>query len=181
MSDRSILTSESTVLKSTLSVSIVIISSLVGAIILGAVWVAIGWMRFHGVEPDVVASAIPLESVEYNNAFLNEVGKLIDYYNLCFQGNARFGSGIGLIAGAGLSILKMQRRSIVIKTVAASTAGALVGGRFCLTFTSSPVPVLVSAAFGAVTFALFQIATHETLPALSDRTPQILQDNSVSS
>lgn len=155
-----------TLLQGTLATSTVLIGSAFGALILGNLWVALGWMRFYGMEPGVVASAIPLDAVNYNNSFLNEVGKLIDSYNLYFQGNARFGSGIGLMAGGCLALLGLTRNALEVRTVAAAMAGALVAGRFCLTFTSAPTPFLISVAIGAIVLAAVQLATHETLPTL---------------
>jgi hypothetical protein len=145
------------------AVATVLASSLTGALVIGNLWLLIGWMRFYGLEPGVVASAVPLEPVQYNNFFLNETGRFIDSYNLAFQGNARFGSGIGAIAGAGLALLALTDEGLSTRATAAAIAGAITGGRFALTFTSSPVPFLVSTILGLTLFVLVQLLTHERL------------------
>lgn len=148
------------------AVAMVMILAAVSAIFFGYVWVAVGWMRFYGLEPGVVASAVPLDTIDYKNGFLNAVAQLVDLYNISFQGNARFGSGIGVIAGACASLLLLQHCSRPTKIVSAAVAGAAVGGRFCLTFTSAPAPFLLMIALGAFSFALIQFFVEEKLPSL---------------
>ncbi len=148
------------------ALAFVLAASFAGAFVIGNLWLLIGWMRFYGVEPGVVASAVPLDIVDYHNIFLNEVGKLIDSYNLMFQGNARFGSGIGAVAGAGMALVTVSQARLSVRVAAAALAGAIIGGRIALTFTSSPTPFLLSASLGFTFFALIQLFTHEKLPTI---------------
>lgn len=148
------------------ALAFVLAASAIGAFVIANLWLLIGWMRFYGLEPGVVASAVPLETVDYHNIFLNEVGKLIDSYNLTFQGNARFGSGIGAVAGAGLALVAVSQACLSVRVAAAALAGAIIGGRIALTFTSSPILFLVSASAGFTFFAFIQLLTHETLPTI---------------
>lgn len=155
------------------SVATVMVSGAVAAIFFGYVWVVVGWMRFYGLEPGVVALAVPLETIDYKYGFLNTVAQLIDLYNISFQGNARFGSGIGVIAGACASLLLLQKCTRPTKIVSAAVAGAAVGGRFCLSFTSAPTPFLLMVALGALSFALIQFCVEEKLPSLPTACEQV--------
>jgi len=148
------------------AVAFVLAASAAGAFVIANLWLLIGWMRFYGLEPGVVASAVPLDIVDYHNVFLNEVGKLIDSYNLTFQGNARFGSGIGAIAGAGMALVAMSQDRLPVRVAAAAVAGAIIGGRLALTFTSSPIAFLLGTSLGFALFALIQLFIHENLPTI---------------
>jgi hypothetical protein len=155
-----------TVTEATRAVAGILALSIVGAVTFGYLWMFLGYLRFYGLEPGVVARAIPLELIDYGNSFLNMIAAAIDRYNVSFQGNARFGSGIGMIAAACCSLLLFKNKPVQVKVVAAFLAGAIVGGRFCLTFTSSPAPFLVSALFVALVFAAVQKLAQQKLPPL---------------
>ncbi len=148
------------------SISIVLGLSLAGATILGAAWVAVGWMRFYGIEVGVLPLALPVEPHDYNNPFLALIGQSLDFYNCTFQGNSRFGSGLGLIAGASIALLLIPSGKRAGRIAGALVAGVLVGGRVSLTFTSDPAPFLASALLTALTFFVIEQATRQRLPPL---------------
>jgi hypothetical protein len=148
------------------AVAIVSINSFIAALVIGGAWLALGWMRFYGLETGVVAQALPLEHVDYHNAVLNLTASAIDSYNSFFQGNSRFGSGLGLMAGSCFSLLCFKRSPRSAQMLAVMLAGAIVAGRFCLTFTSSPAPFLVSIIVGAIGFLAISWFAREPLPAL---------------
>jgi len=155
-----------TLIETVKSVSIVLAVSALGAVTIGSLWVLLGWMRFYGLETGVVAQAVPLDPVNYGNAFLNGTSQVIEWYNGTAQGNARFGSGMGLIAGSCLSLIALRRANLPARTCAVVLAGLITGGRLCLTFTSSPAPFLVCAALMGVLFGVAFFLTREPLPAL---------------
>ena len=148
------------------AVSLVAGTSAVAALVLGGSWILLGWMRFYGLETGVVAQATPLEITNYHNDFLNATAYLIDCYNRFFQGNSRFGSGLGLIAGSSIALLFLRRSPQPAKNAAILLAGAIVAGRFCLTFTSAPLPFIVSLLIGAIVFFLISLIAKEPLAAL---------------
>lgn len=148
------------------AISLVVGTSALAALILGGTWILLGWMRFYGLETGVVAQATPLELTNYQNDFLNATAYLIDCYNRFFQGNSRFGSGLGLIAGSCIALLFLRRSPQPAKNAAVLLAGAIVAGRFCLTFTSAPLPFIVSLLIGASGFFLISRLAKEPLTAL---------------
>ncbi|MBX9671088.1 MAG: hypothetical protein K2X93_26095 [Candidatus Obscuribacterales bacterium] len=148
------------------SISTVIGLSLAGATILGAAWVAVGWMRFYGIEVGVLPMALPVEPYDYNNPFLALIGRALDFYNCTFQGNSRFGSGLGLITGASIALLLIPAGKRAGRIAGALVAGVLVGGRVSLTFTSDPAPFLASALLTALLFFAIEQVTRQRLPLL---------------
>ncbi|MDZ4836962.1 MAG: hypothetical protein SGJ27_24530 [Candidatus Melainabacteria bacterium] len=148
------------------AVALVVSTSLIAALLIGGAWVVLGWMRFYGLETGVVAQATPLEITDYQNGFLNSTANAIDCYNLVFQGNSRFGSGLGLIAGACFGLLFLKRSPQPARLIGIAIAGAIVAGRFCLTFTSAPLPFLISMLIGVACFLAISVLAREPLPAL---------------
>lgn len=148
------------------AVALVLSLSILAALLLGGTWVVLGWMRFYGLETGVVAEALPLEITDYHNGFLNVTANAIDCYNRLFQGNSRFGSGLGLIAGSCFALLFLKRSPRQAQVIAVLIAGAIVAGRFCLTFTSAPGPFIASILVGAAVFFLISLLAREQLPAL---------------
>lgn len=149
------------------AIGTVVGTSAIAGLAIGGLWIVLGWMRFYGLEAGVVAQALPVESIDYHNALLNMTASLIDWYNGFFQGNSRFGSGIGLMAGASLSLLFL-RKDLLPKTrlIAVFVAGAIFGGRLCLTFTSAPLPFLICAAVVALLFVAIASFSEEKLAVL---------------
>jgi hypothetical protein len=156
----------SLIIHSIRAIVLVTTTSAFAALVLGAVWLLLGWMRFYGLETGVVAQALPLVHIDYQNSLLNFSAFVIDCYNSFFQGNSRFGSGLGLIAGACFSLLFLRKSPPQARMLGASLAGAIVAGRFCLTFTSSPAPFVVSLVLGSFCFFAIALVAREPLPAL---------------
>ncbi len=148
------------------AVSIVAGLSITSATILGAAWMAVGWMRFYGIEVGVLPQALPVAPCDYNNELLSLIGRALDCYNCTFQGNSRFGSGLGVIAGASIALLLIPADNRAGRATGALVAGALVGGRISLTFTSDPAPFLFGSLATALVFLIVEYLTRQQLPAL---------------
>lgn len=148
------------------AIALILGTSALAALVLGGMWMLLGWMRFYGLETGVVAQASPLEITDYQNNFLNATAYAIDCYNRFFQGNSRFGSGLGLIAGACFALLFLKRSPRPAQITGILLAGSIVAGRFILTFTSEPLPFLASLVIGALGFFALSLLAREPLSNL---------------
>lgn len=163
------------------AILLILTASALAAVFMGQVWNGVCWLRSYGLTvgiADQTISSQVLPSVDYGNAFLNAIGQFTDLYNSTFSGNARFGSGLGVIAGAliGLGVVARFMPDIwqraAFRAVLGLTAGALIGARLVLIITSDPIPFLLGMIPGAISLAIIVVCCKETLPSLTNGVPR---------
>ena len=147
---------------------------LVGAFLMGTLWEIICWLRTFGVEgafvdkAEAVRKAIALETHSAESFFLQLVEETINWYSRTFAGNARFGSGLGLIAGVitALAILRKRIDNRIVLSASGIVAGAVIGARFCLFLSSKLIPFVFCITAGALLVAAFMSIRDEPIPRL---------------
>lgn len=131
--------------------------SLIAGILMGIVWEGVCFLRYYG-SPFVITDKVPsiLTARDFHSSFLNQVGAMLDVYNSSFPNNMRYGSGLGLIAGAIASLLLVKRvfsfawSGWMFRLLCGVTAGAVIGGRLNMVFNSDPVPFLTIMTLFAI-------------------------------
>jgi hypothetical protein len=128
----------------------------VAAIAIGAVWGVVDWLRAYGsgISPfpyfdHSVVQAEPFRR-QAAGTLLGGIEDLINWYNLNFRGATRFGSGIGLIAGAFIALGLFKGKSTILRLCAGVLAGSLIGARSVLMLGSGAPLFLVGLLTGAV-------------------------------
>lgn len=74
----------------------------------------------------------------------------VHWYNMTFPGDARLGSGIGLIAGSFWGLFHIDNRFWVVRLSAGALTGMITGARVALMFTSNPAAFFNGAVIGAL-------------------------------
>ena len=136
---------------------IIMMVSLFAGILMGVVWEGVCFLRYFG-SPAIITDKVPsiLTARDFHDSFFNQVGALLDLYNSSFPNNMRYGSGLGLIAGAFTSLLVVKRifslswSGWLFRLFCGAAAGAIVGGRLNLVFNSDPVPFLWTMGLFAI-------------------------------
>ncbi len=167
-------TATSPVIQLLQAVALILFLSLAGAYLMGGTWELICWLRTFGVDgalvdkSEAVRRALALETHSAEGLIAQMAEETINWYSRTFAGNARFGSGLGLISGAivALSILRNRISNRAVLSVSGIVAGALIGGRFCLFLSSKLIPFLFCIAVGALLVAIVMSIREEPLPRL---------------
>ncbi|MBK9142335.1 MAG: hypothetical protein IPM23_07565 [Candidatus Melainabacteria bacterium] len=155
-----------------LAVALVCAAAAVMAVVMGHAWELVCFMRSYGSVHALSATSMTLEPRDFHNQFLNSVASLLDLYNITFPNNMRYGSGLGLIAGAlimlaSLPVLTQSAwRHAAVRFSAGAAAGAIAGGRLDLMVNSDPVPFLV-------TVVLFALVSGAAVLKAPERKPHV--------
>jgi len=126
------------------------------AVAAGAVWGLVDWLRSYGsgiaAFPYFDRSNIGLEfhNRYQPDTFFGIIEAAINWYNSTFRGGTRFGSGLGLMAGAFAVMGFYKERSIFIRALAGIVTGAEIGARFVLNLGSGVPLFLVGITIGAI-------------------------------
>ena len=138
-------------------------------------WCVVDWLRYYGTGIKLLPFFEPTTGGEqpihiYNpRTIFGAIENVLIQYNALARGASRFGTGLGLIAGAFLGLCLAPRRSAFARVVAGSICGALVGGRLLIMLSSSPRLLLLGAAVGAILVVLVTtIAAREKINPLPE-------------
>lgn len=154
--------------------AIVLALAISAAVVMGAVWGVVDWLRNYGSGlnpfPYFDRTAIQVQAFrtysEGTPAGLIE--DLIMWYNSVFRSATRFGSGIGLIAGAFAAIGIAGGETKAGKMAAAVTAGILMGARSGLMLGSSVKIFLIGAGLGVALGLVYGMVSSR-----SNETPEL--------
>jgi len=156
------------------AVSIVVSISLALAIAMAICWGCLEWMRnfpsrvpvlpdfFHtktDYQAPPVTAATPLEAMAID--FMN-------WYNITFIGATRFGSALGIIAGAiwSCSLVRVYPRAA--RLCAGLVAGAFIGSRLAQILGPFPRTFIVATICGATLGALSMALPPSRIPPLPE-------------
>ena len=148
--------------------------SLIAAFAMGWMWELIGLMRGFGAESGILIKNVYGLTPDYHNPILNFVASGIDLYNHSFPNNSRFGSGLGLIAGAFTSLNIFAHCNTRARVTGGIIAGWMIGGRLALTFTSLPIHFIVVSTLGALIVGYSCILRRKPMRAISEIRSSIL-------
>jgi hypothetical protein len=155
--------------------AIILVCALLSAVLMGLIWCVVDWLRYYGTgiklfpffEPTTGGDQ-PIHIYAPGTVF-SAIEDVLIQYNAIARGASRFGTGLGLIAGAFLGLCLAPRRSAVARIVTGAVCGALVGGRLLIMLSSSPKLLLLGAALGAVlVVAVTSIAARERIQPLPE-------------
>lgn len=122
-------------------------------------WSFVDWLRNYGTAPLLLPFMAGTEwKPVLDGKAYGEFDKLVDLYNCSFPGFGRFGSGIGLIAGAFWSFSFIDSRCWIQRLTFGISAGAIAGSRLFLMFSSDWHMFLFGLSLGAllaVTYVMF--------------------------
>ncbi|MCA9800836.1 MAG: hypothetical protein KC777_02560 [Cyanobacteria bacterium HKST-UBA02] len=153
-----------------LAVALIGAGAAVMAVVMGYAWELVCFMRSYGTVHALSATSMTLEPRDFHNQFLNSVASFLDLYNIAFPNNMRYGSGLGLIAGALIMLASLPGltqpawRHASVRFLAGAAAGAIVGGRLDLMVNSDPVPFLVTVALFALVVGALVLKAPERKP-----------------
>jgi hypothetical protein len=131
------------------------------AVIAGAVWGLVDWLRTYGsgIAPfpyfDCTQSGMEFHSRYQPGTFFGTIEIAINWYNTTFRGGTRFGSGLGFMAGAFVTMGFYKERDILVRTTAGVIIGAEIGARFVLNLGSGVPLFLVGVTIGAIIGGLY--------------------------
>jgi hypothetical protein len=157
------------------AIAIILLCSLLVALALGVIWCIVDWLRYYGsgiklfpfLEPTTGGEA-PIH-IYTSGTIFGAIEEVLIQYNALARGAARFGTGMGLIAGAFLGLCLAPRRSTVARIVSGVLCGAIVGGRLLIMLSSSPRLLLLGAVTGAVIVtAVTTISAREKIDSLPE-------------
>lgn len=138
-----------------------IVLPIVAAIIMGAVWGIVDWLRAYGsgisLFPYFDHSHFQAEPFRRQTAgsLLGVVEDVINWYNLNFRGATRFGSGLGLIFGAFVAMGLFNGKNLPSRLTAGAIGGAAIGARSVLMLGSGAPLFLVGLSLGALVGILY--------------------------
>lgn len=142
---------------------LVIVVSIVAAVAGGAYWGVVDWLRNFGADvsfcpyfDQLQAQAVPVH-VYASGSFTGCIEDLINAYNLAFRGATRFGSGLGMIAGAFIAMGYAGGKNLPCRTVTGLVAGSIIGARSALMLGSGVPIFIVGLVAGAVLAALYMV------------------------
>jgi hypothetical protein len=165
---------------SILEAATLVIGMTVGlGLIMAVVWGALDWMRYFPAPvpvlpdflhtksryvPPAASASAPLESLAV---------AVMNWYNLTFIGATRFGSGLGMLAGAiwALAVVGSTRARYpaAARAVAGLLGGAFIGGRLALMLGSFPRTLLWGTICGAlIGAAMLAAGARESIPELPE-------------
>lgn len=124
------------------AVGLVVVSSIVGLCLLTPVLLAVSFLRNYGLAPDL--SSVTQTAI-FAESHTGELAKFFEWYNSLMPGYARFGSGLGMIAGAFWALGYAKPYHAVARILGGFTAGFIMGARLAMFITSDP-PIVVGAA-----------------------------------
>lgn len=136
---------------------------IVAALLMGAVWGVVDWLQSYGtgLSPFPYFDHSPFRAEPFHqrtgDTLLRSLADIIDWYNLNFRGATRFGSGLGLIAGAFMAMNLFSDKGIVSRTVAGALAGASIGARSVLMLGSGAPLFLLGFILGSIAGALYMM------------------------
>jgi hypothetical protein len=131
------------------------------SIIAGAIWGVVDWLRSYGTGinpfPYFDANHYQVEPFrrEQPGTLLGAIEDLNNWYNLTFRGATRFGSGLGFIFGAFVSISLFEQKPLYWRLLSGSIAGAAMGGRSALMLGSGARWSLIGYCLGALVGTLY--------------------------
>ena len=152
-----------------------ILLPVLAAIIMGAVWGIVDWLRSYGsgLSPFPYFDNVHYQAEPFRRqtagTLLGAIEDLNNWYNLNFRGATRFGSGLGWIFGAFVSMGLFSGSKLALRLLAGLTAGAAIGARSVLMLGSGAPLSLVGFIVGAVIGTLYMAfcegpAKTESLP-----------------
>jgi hypothetical protein len=135
---------------------LLILVSAVAAVLMGAVWGIVDWLRNYGsnVQPFPYLDRTPIQTQAFRfqapGTVLGQIEDIILWYNGAFRGATRFGSGIGLMVGAFVCVRLPFVRSMAARLTVAVTSGVLIGARLALMLGSSATLFVAGGVLGAL-------------------------------
>jgi hypothetical protein len=144
------------------------------ALLIGVVWCIVDWLRYYGSGITMFPFFEPTTGGEqpirlYAGTIFGAIEDVLIQYNAVARGAARFGTGLGLIAGAFVGLCLAPRTSTFCRIVAGITCGAIAGGRLLIMLSSSPRLLLLGAVVGAaLVVAVTVISARENIQPLPE-------------
>jgi hypothetical protein len=139
----------------------VLLVATAAAVLFGAVWGVVDWLRNFGsgLNPFPYFDKAQIQAQPYRihpaGSLLGSIDDLINWYNVVFRGATRFGSGLGLIAGAFMAMGCASSKAAVCRITTGLLAGGLIGSRSVLMLGSGAPLFLIGLVLGAVLTALY--------------------------
>jgi len=151
-----------------MAVGLVLVASAVGFIVLTPVLLAVSFLRNYGLAPDL--SAVTQTAI-FARPQTGELAKFLEWYNSLMPGYARFGSGLGMIAGAFWALGYAKPFHPIARILGGAMAGLIMGARLAMFITSDPPIVLggalVCAAWtGGYLFVVGRPSIFKPLPVI---------------
>lgn len=144
------------------AISVILVAS-VAAVLMGAVWGVIDWLRNFGsgLNPFPYFDKAQIQAQPYRihpvGTLLGTIDDLINWYNVVFRGATRFGSGIGWIAGAFAAMSPASGKPLACRLTTGLLAGALIGSRSVMMLGSGAPLFLIGLSLGAILAALYMV------------------------
>ena len=160
-----------------LRLALFILLPIVAAVVMGAVWGLVDWLRMYGsgINPFPYFDHVHYQAEPFRRQTAGTVLGVIEdvnnWYNLNFRGATRFGSGLGWIFGAFVSMGLFSGRSLTLRVLAGLIAGAAIGSRSVLMLGSGAPLSLVGLITGATLGTLYMVfcAGPQKLATLPER------------
>jgi hypothetical protein len=130
----------------------VLVMSLALSILLTPVLGAINHLRNFGLPPDLSSVA---QAPIYAQAAKSSMAAFLEWYNSSMNGYARFGSGLGMMAGAFWAMGRAKTYFAPARVLTGLFAGFFIGGRVAMMITSDAPIVLGGALVGALWTAVY--------------------------
>jgi hypothetical protein len=162
--------------KLSLRLILFVVIPVVAAIVGGAIWGIVDWLRTYGsglsAFPYFDAAHYQAEPFRFEKpgTLMGSIEDLNNWYNLNFRGATRFGSGLGFIFGAFFAMTLFEQNSFAWRIVAGIIAGAAMGGRSALMLGSGARWSLIGYLVGASLGALYMVVS--AAPARISKLPE---------
>jgi hypothetical protein len=134
---------------------VAMLTIIVWTVVVSIVFQGIDWLRNFGTANSLSYVLPRLDNSDAASSYFGSgcwrpLVLAIDWYNSVCIGWLRMGSGVGMMAGAFVSIGPAKSKSLAARVAVGVLAGAVIGGRVMLMLTSSAFLVLICSLIGAV-------------------------------